>query len=330
VDLVTGATGFVGPHLVAALVARGRRVRCLVRDRSKAATLEGPGVEVRQGDLLDPALWSKGLEGVDRVFHLAGGGKVSTTTAEGLEGLRRANVAPIRALFAAVKGSGATRVVHFSSISAMGVQLGTTLDESSACKPATPHEIAKYESEQAALVGSAASGVPVVILRPSQIYGPGDLRSEIPKLVRLARRGLVPLFASGRGLMPWVYISDIVEAALLAGESARALGRIFIVSDAESYRFSAIVTAISAALGRRRGGVRIPWAAAWPAVALVQAAASLAGRDPPLTIHRLASMCGTRRVSIARAHTELGYTPRVGLEEGIARTVRWCIDRGLS
>jgi nucleoside-diphosphate-sugar epimerase len=220
--------------------------------------------------------------------------------------------------------------VHFSSISSMGVQLDVRLDESSPCKPETPHEIAKFESERVALDAYRRDGTPVVVLRPSQIYGPGDVRSEIPRLVRLTRRGLVPMFGGGEGLMPWVFVSDVVDAAMAAAERPEAPGQTYIVSDSESYRFADIVASIARALGRKRGGLAIPRTLAWPAIAAVEMGAKALGREPPFTRHRLASMCGRRLVSIAHARLDLGYVPRVGLDEGMQRAVTWCVARGLA
>jgi nucleoside-diphosphate-sugar epimerase len=327
-DLVTGATGFVGPHLVDALVSRGRSVRCLVRDRRRASAVDRAGIDVVECELVDGEVLARAFQDVERVFHLAGGGKVSTSSDEGLEGLRAANVAPLAAVLRAARAAGVRRVVHFSSISAMGVRLGERLDEDSPCRPTTPHEIAKYESEEVA-IRAFREGLPVVILRPSQVYGPGDERSEIVKLVQLARYGVVPLFGGGEGLVPWVFISDVVDAALLAAERDEAVGRTYIVSDEDSYRFADVVTCIGRSLGRERGGVAIPSAVAWPAIAAAEALANVLGREPPFTRHRLASMTGRRLVSIERARRELGYEPRVGLEEGMDRTVRWYVGRGL-
>ncbi|MGA3122980.1 MAG: NAD-dependent epimerase/dehydratase family protein [Polyangiaceae bacterium] len=329
IDLVTGATGFLGPHLVQALVAKGRRVRCIVRDRGRAAPLVALGADVQQGELLDPDAVARALVSVERVFHLAGGGKVSATSAEGLAALRAANVAPVKAVVDAAGAAGVTRVIVFSSISAMGVQLDTTLDEDSPCRPKTPHEIAKYESEQVALESGRRGGVPVVILRPSQIYGPGDVRSEIPKLLRLARLGLVPLFGGGSGRVPWVFVSDVVDATLSAADRPAAVGRTYIVSDAESYRFADVVHAMARSLGRERGGIAVPRAIAEPAIAAVERAMLAFGRDPVFTRHRLRSIMGHRSVSIERARRELGYVPRVGLLDGIERTVRWVADQGM-
>ena len=327
-DLVTGATGFVGPHLVEALIGRGRRVRCLVRDRARALHLERLGATVVQVDRLDSTSLAPAIEDVERIFHLAGGGKVSTAGDRGLAALRSANVAPLEAVLRAARAAAVRRVVHFSSISAMGVQLDVRLDEDSPCQPRTPHEIAKFESEEVALE-PLDPGVPVVVLRPSQIYGPGDARSEILTLVRLAKRGLVPMFGGGVGLVPWVFVSDVVEAAMAAAEERAAIGRTYIISDSESYPFADVVRAIAAALGRKRGGVVVPLALARPAVAALEMAATLLGRDPLFTQHRLTSMCGRRFVDIARAQRELKFYPRVGLDEGIHRTVRWYVEQGL-
>jgi nucleoside-diphosphate-sugar epimerase len=129
--------------------------------------------------------------------------------------------------------------------------------------------------------------------------------------------------------VPWVYISDVVEAAVAAADKREALGRTYIVSDIDSYRFADVVGSIARALGRTRGGRAVPKAVAWPIIAAVEIAATALGRDPPFTRHRLASICGCRLVSIERARRELGYEPRVGLDEGIGRTVRWYLERGV-
>lgn len=329
-DLLTGATGFVGPHLAQALLARGRRVRCIVRDLSRAAALVALGAEVQECSLLDPLALSRALAGVQRVFHLAGGGRVSTASDAGLSLLRASNVAPLEAVIAAARGSRVERIVHFSSISAMGVQLDVRLDEDSPCQPQTPHEIAKYESEQVALEAWRRHRVPVVILRPSQIYGPGDAHSEIPRLVRLARRGLVPLFGGGEGLVPWVFVSDVVDAAIAAAERPVAVGRTYIVSDAESYRFADVVRSIARSLGRSRGGIPVSDRLARPAIRALEGAARLFARDPPFTLHRLASVSGRRMLRIDRARRDLDYVPRIGLEQGMARTVGWYVERGIA
>jgi nucleoside-diphosphate-sugar epimerase len=328
VDLVTGATGFVGPHLVEALVRRGIRVRCTVRDARRAGALEAKGAEVTAGSFEDAAFVSRAVQGVDRVFHLAGGGKVSASTAEGLATLRAANVASVAAVLRALRG-GSARFVHFSSISAMGVQLGARLDEDTSCTPLTPHEIVKREAEEVVLAEHRNHGAAVVILRPSQIYGPGDVRSEIPKLVRLVRRGAVPLFGGGQGRVPWVYIDDVVDAALLAADSPRASGRTYIVSDRDSYRFADVVAVIAQELGRARGGVVVPRLVAALGIGTVEAVSRALGKEPPFTLHRLESMCGARLLSIDRARSELGFEPKLGLAEGMRRTVRWYRDQGL-
>lgn len=329
-DLVTGASGFVGPHLVRALAMRGRVVRCLVRDRARVPELSSLGAEVMASELFDEAAFARALVGVSRVYHLAGGGKVSADGPLGLSQLRSSNVAPLEALLRAAAGLPIERIVHFSSISAMGIKLDARLDEDTPCEPKTPHEVAKLESENVALSAWKRDRLPVVVLRPSQIYGPGDVRSDIPKLVRLARHGLVPLFGAGRGLVPWVFVSDVVDAAILAAESDAAPGRVYIVSDIDSYRFGDVVSVIAKALGRKRGGFSVPDALAAPAVRALELSCRAVGWDAPFTRHRLSSLSGRRLYSVERARRELGYAPRVGLMEGMERTVRWYIERGIA
>lgn len=301
-----------------------------MRDGRSRPALEALGAEVEETDRLDVPSLLRALAGAERVFHLAGGGKVSAMSADGLATLRAANVTPVEAVLHAARTVGVQRVVHFSSISAMGVQFDVRLDEDSPCRPATPHEIVKLEAERLSLEAWQRDKVPVVVLRPSQIYGPGDRRSEIRTLVRLARRGLVPLFGGGEGLVPWVFVSDVVDAALEAAERPAAIGRTYIISDAEPYRFADVVKTIATALGRRRGGIAIPLTVARLAISALEKGASILGRDPLFTEHRLASLCGKRILSIHRAQAELGFVPRVGLTEGMGRTIRWYTEAGLA
>ena len=168
-DLVTGATGFVGSHLVEALRARGRPVRCLVREAGRGRHLAAAGAEVVAGDAADVGTVARALRGVERVFHVAGGGKVSAMSDRGLDVLRAANVAPVDALLQAARGMPLARVVVFSSISAMGVQVGVRLDEESPCRAVTPHEVVKVEAEALVARAREEHGLPVVVLRPSQI-----------------------------------------------------------------------------------------------------------------------------------------------------------------
>jgi nucleoside-diphosphate-sugar epimerase len=118
-------------------------------------------------------------------------------------------------------------------------------------------------------------------------------------------------------------------AALLAAGSARAVGRTYIVSDRDSYRFADVVAVIARELGRARGGVVVPRAVAAAGIGVVASLAKAVGKEPPFTWHRLDSICGTRLLSIDRARSELGFEPKVGLEEGMRRTVRWYREQGL-
>jgi nucleoside-diphosphate-sugar epimerase len=301
----------------------------MIRNPQLAHTLEALGAEVVTFDRFGEAAFAQALAGVARVYHLAGGGKVGAHGDAGLAQLRASNVAPLESLLRVARERPLERIVHFSSISSMGIQFDIRLDEDSPPRPVTPHEVVKLESERVALAAWERDRMPVVVLRPAQIYGPGDVRSDIPKLVRLARRGLVPLFGAGNGLVPWVFVSDVVDAALSACEREEALGRVYIVSDAESMRFGDVVDVMACALGRRRGGFAVPDAVAVPAIRLVETMAGALGLDAPFTRHRLASLSGRRIYSIDRARRELGYAPKVHLQEGMARTVRWYVEQRL-
>jgi len=325
--LVTGATGFVGNHLVRKLHEQGFQVRCLVRPTSIVSRLVDLGIEVTVGDIFDIKAISNAVENTDVIFHLVGGGGVSTVSSRGLAELRELNVLSLKNVLEIVKDKLVKKVVHFSSISAMGVQKGVKLTENSYCKPITPHEVAKRESEELALEYSRNLGIPVTILRPSQIYGPGDTKSEILKIARLVKKHLFPLVDGGAYYMPWVYVDDVVDCAIRAMLFGKP-GEIYNVSDKMSYTLKDIVEEIAKNIPTANGGIYIPKEAASLLARAVEIFSEVLGIEPFFTTYRIESITSNRFVSIDKATKELAYEPKINLDTGIRRTVEWYKHEG--
>ena len=217
-DLVTGATGFVGPHLVDALVARGRRVLCLRARRATGRVAPtGPASTSARASSSTETRLTSAMQGVERVFHQAGGGKVSTASREGLDALRAANVAPLESVLRAARSARVRRVVHFSSISAMGVQLGRRLDESTPCRAETCRT--RWRSTRASRWRSrrAARECRSSFSARRRIYGPGGRAIRDPQALRSPSRVSVPCPCSGGGegrVRPWACSSPTSSTRL--------------------------------------------------------------------------------------------------------------------
>jgi nucleoside-diphosphate-sugar epimerase len=206
--LVTGATGFVGGHVVAALLARGIKVTALVRSPSRAARLERLGVRLVTGDLHDEDALHRACEGQAVVQHVAG-----VIAARDAAAYLRANRDGTRNLLRAAETAGCARFVLMSSGAAAGPSRpGHPRSADEAPHPVTAYGRSKLAGEEVVRTGA----VPWVILRPPTVYGPND-RDNLIKVFRLVRFGVAPVFGDGSQELSAVYAPDLAEAAALAG-----------------------------------------------------------------------------------------------------------------
>jgi nucleoside-diphosphate-sugar epimerase len=324
--LLTGATGFIGGHLLRRLLRDGHRVSCLVR-AGKRDVVEAAGGRAVVGDLVEAATLKDLPADADAVVHLVGGGRVSTVGEAGLAGLLRLNVTTTRNLLEALPRPP-SKVILFSSVSAQGIRDGEVIREDTPCTPGSPHEIAKRDSELAAELWCARHEVPLAILRPAQVYGPGDTRSEIPAMLRLVRLGLFPVFGAGDNLMvPMIHVADVVELTVRALALPMQGIRHFNLTGPQS---SVLQTAriCSQVVGRARGWVHVPKAPARLAAATMEAVCKTAGSQPPLSRVRIDNMTAHRVYDSTRTLHALGDPPLRDLASGIRETYAWYLATG--
>jgi nucleoside-diphosphate-sugar epimerase len=324
--LITGGTGFIGGYLVRALIAARQRCRVLVRPGSQRATLSGLDVEFFEGDLTDADSLRGIADGVNVVYHLAATGHVTAQSAQAYQESRAINVEGTRNLINACLGAPLARFVHFSSTAAMGLLHLPKIDETAVCQPTMPYQRSKWESEQVVLGAWREQGLPAVILRPCMVYGPGG-QGEFLKFCQLMSRGFFPRVGRGRNLTPLVHVRDVVQATLLAGERGRP-GELYLVAGEASFEIARMRELVLAELGVRRPFIYLPlWLALLGAWGL-EWAGRLTGKTPPVTRRNILSSVVDRVYDIGKAQRELGYAPRVSLEEGVAETVRWFRQEG--
>jgi 2-alkyl-3-oxoalkanoate reductase len=320
VSLVTGGSGFLGHRLARALVARGDRVRVLVRDPASTADLAALGVEVVQGDLTDEDSLRLAVVGVDRLFHTAGlvGDWLDRRQAT------EVNVGGTRRLLGAAADAGVTRAVHVSSLSVLGTKHHHGTDETGPYVYADAYTDSKIDSERVALEFAEEGRIEVVVIRPGFVYGPGD-NHVLPRLVERLRSGGFAFVGDGSKELNTVFVDDVVRAALLADETPHAAGQVYNITDGRNTTLCEFVTFIAEYIGVPRPTRRVPGFVAKPGAAIMEAAARARGSTspPPLNRGRLRFLHYNQRYSIEKAQRELGYDPLVSYREGLPRALDW-------
>jgi nucleoside-diphosphate-sugar epimerase len=316
---VTGGSGFIGGHLIKALLRRGLEVRALVHRRPLSIDDK---VETITGDICDRELLGKTLRGTDILFHLASALGASTI---GKKEFRRINALGTESILEAARSAGVGRVVHLSSAGVLGsVKKGDIAVEGYVPKPITPYDVTKLEGEEIAL-RFAREGLDVAVVRPGWAYGPGDRRTF--KLIRSICGGRFIMATRGRGLQTPVYIDDLVNGILLAGEKGQK-AELYHLAGGEILTVRKMAEEIASACGRKLPKLYIPALSARLAAFLLDMAFSAFRREPPLGRSKLSFFLHSKPLSIDKVRRNLGYSPEVGFSDGIARAVAWYRDHG--
>ena len=287
--LVTGASGFIGRHLVEALVADGEKVRALVRSAAKRMP---EGVEVVRGDVGDVDNLRRATAGVDLVFHLAG-------SYRGAEAEMVATHVDGTANLLSVLDPG-TRVVYVSSTSVYGWDQSWPADHATPPAPVSPYGRAKLAAER---LVSAWTGGPTVTARPTITYGPGDERGMLPRAVKLMARGLRWFPGDGRNRIHLLHVDDLVRGLLLLGERGDG---VYVLGGTTATPVARIFGLLADGAGLRAPSFGLPA----PALRVVAK-------------HAVDVLTRDRAYSWARAATDLGWAPRVAVEEGVPATGAW-------
>ena len=320
---LTGASGYTGGHLLEALRARGDEVAVLVRPGSVTERIRARASRVVEGGLGDEAAAGRLVEGADAIVHVAA---VYRTAGHPDSYYREVNVVGTERLLEAAAGAGLRRFVHTSTVGVHGHVERPPADESAPVAPGDIYQATKAEAEALALEFHRRRGVPVTVVRPGAIYGPGETR--LLKLFRAIARGRYAIVGTGRTFYHPVYIDDLVAGFLLALDRKEAVGEAFLVCGPSYVSQSDLAALIAKHTGGRVLPFRIPARPVQWAGDVVEAICVPLGLDPPLHRRRVDFWTKSRAFSIDKARRLLGYAPKVDLEEGIARTAAWYREAG--
>ncbi|HEX6104652.1 MAG TPA: NAD-dependent epimerase/dehydratase family protein [Gemmatimonadales bacterium] len=314
--LITGAAGYTGLALALHLLAGGTTVRALVRRPLQDGQLAGAGAEILTGDIRDPSVARSAVEGVDTVYHLAAVFRRAGVPDSEYRGV---HVHATSRLVECSAAAGVRRFVHCSTVGVHGDVGQAPVNEDGPLRPADIYQRTKLEGEQAAVRAAERVGLPLTVVRPGPIYGPGDRR--LLKIIGGVARRRFWVLGNGMPRLQMVYIDDLLEGIRLAGESPKAPGRIYILAGEEAPTLNELVGEIAVVAGVEPPRWRLPVWPLWLAGATCEAVCVPLGIEPPIFRRRVKFFTSSRWFDISRARDELGFRPMTPLRVGLARTL---------
>ena len=319
--LVTGGNGFVGRHLVQALRERGDSVRVLALPSENTSWLEQRGIAVYRGDVRDQETLLPPMRGVKAVFHLA----AMMDVWRPLHEYRAVNVTGTQNVCNAALAADVHRLIHMSSSSVYGMGLRLPADETFPLRPfRDPYPMTKAEGDMLVHAMMRDHRLPAVVIRPDQIFGPGD-HLHFGQMADRLRAGKSIIVGSGRNAMPFVFVTDVVNGLLLALDHPRALGRTYNITNDHPMTQAGFLSAIAHEIGVTPPSLHVPYGALYAAAYVAESIAAISGtsRRPPITRLGVAFFGTHNRYAIDKARMGLGYIPRVELRDGVRLTAAW-------
>lgn len=317
--LVTGGTGFTGKALVRRLLDLGHEVVALdYKEGLKTAELRDWGARVIIGSVTDATVVRQAMEGVEVVHHLAAAFREMNVPDTYYW---EVNVQGTRNVLDEALKQGVRKLVYCSTCGVHGNIDHPPGGEDAPIQPADYYQRTKYEAEP--LVRTFHQrGLPAAILRPAAIYGPGDPERFL-MIFRRVSRGTFPMFGNGKTLYHPLYIDNLVDAFVAAMADGVGDGEAYLIADDEYLEIEDLVKRVGKAL---KVDVKIPHYPVWPVVAaghVVEKACRPFGITPPIFPRRVDWYRQNRAFKIDKAKRDLGYEPKVGIDEGLRRTADW-------
>lgn len=322
--LVTGASGFLGGRLAQVLVRQGEQVTVLARptsDLRHLSTFIGGPIRVVIGDLTESALLIEAVRDATVVFHCA----AASTDWARMSIYTECNVRGTQMLLnAASRATRLRRFVHVSTTDVYGYP-SIPCAETGVMKDAgLPYNQTKILAEKAVWREAQQSGLPVTVVRPATIYGPRGKAFVSDIAAWLCKRQMI-FIDGGRATAGLLYVDDAVDAIIAAARSPAAGGRAYNLSDGSGTTWREYVSALACGLGCKRPWIDLPFGAAIGIARAMEApfrCLPMPGR-PPLTRHAVFLLGRNQEFPADKARAELGFTPKVSVNEGIARSLDW-------
>ncbi len=315
--LVTGATGLLGGRIVQRLVRAGTAVRAFIRNPTKADALTQLGVDIVVGDITNPAMLTRAVEGCQIVYHFAAVLRDFQPRAY----YQQVNVRGTEALARAALAAGVERFIHTSTVAVYGLAtIGTVTENSPRRASGNAYADTKLEAEQAIRQLIQAHAFPAIVVQPSQVYGPDDTTWTLGP-IQLIRAGKMILVNGGTGLVQPLYIDDLIEGILAATRNG-VVGETYLLCGPEAVSIRTFFNHYARMVGKDN----IPSVPAWLALALAGMAeviAKITHRPPPFTRQEVPYTMQHLIYDGSKAAQQLGWRPTTRLAEGMEYVETW-------
>jgi nucleoside-diphosphate-sugar epimerase len=321
--LITGATGFIGSHLAEQLHQTGYTLRCLVRKTSNLRWIEHLPVEYCYGDLFDEEVLKQAVAGVDYVYHVAG-----LTKAKTREEYFLGNHIGTKNLLDAVEKvrPNLKRFILVSSLAAVGPSLdGTPVNEETPYHPITAYGESKMEAEKECL--KTVGRLPITIVRPPAVYGPRD--RDVFEFFKSVNKGLQPMIGLKTKTVSLIYVTDLVNGIILAGEHRASVGKGYFISSERYYSWKEVGDITTRIMQKKAIRVKIPVAVVYTIAAVSELFSMATGKAVLLNMEKARDIVQDAwTCDISKAKSELGFREAHSLEAGIRETVTWYRRQG--
>ncbi len=323
--LVTGGTGFTGGHLAKRLLKLNNEVRVLIRNELKAGGLKKAGAEIVVGDIRDRDIVFEAVRGVEKVFHVAAAYREAYVDDNFYWDT---NYKGSLNIFDACLEYNVKRLVHTSTIGVVTTVKNPPADETAPLSPGDAYQQSKCKAELEALRYAKEKNLPVCILRPAAIYGPGDMR--LLKMFKMIAKKRWFIMGNGRACFHMVYIDNLIDGYLLCSEKEAAVGEVFIIGDDKYASLNELSELIALEFGVKPPKLHLPYLPVYSLAALIEGIYKLfkIKKQPPIFKRRVAFFKKNRAFSIKKAKNMLGYQPEIDMKTGIHLTAQWYKDNG--
>ncbi len=318
ISVVTGASGFVGSHLVDKLLAEGHHVKCILRSTSSRQWLKDKNVEIIDCGLFDRENLKKVLKDVDYIFHIAG-----VVKAKREEEYYKGNLESTKVLLevTAEVSPKIKRFVITSSQTACGPSLhGIPCNEETKEHPITTYGNSKLAQEL--LAKSFMNIIPITIIRPPAVFGPRD--TEVYLIFKTYKAGLYTLIGFDDKHLNLIHVKDLVDGIYLSSISENSINKTYFIASEELYTWPQVGEAIKKAMGRGAVTIRLPHSLVYTVAAFAQFFAMFSSKPATFNLEKARDFVQANwTCDVSKAKNDFGFSQKINLEEGIKETIDW-------
>lgn len=319
--LVTGATGFIGCHLLPVLHQQGWQTTAAVRDDFRQP-LSIPIKTIKVGEIDDMTDWQEALLGIDTVIHLAGRAHILHETISNPEAaFIKVNTKGTINLVKQSLKAGVKHFIFVSSIHAMAAESDDILNENSPCHPDSPYGRSKLQAEQALIQLAKDSDMTWTILRPTLVYGLGN-RANMERLMKLIKRGLPLPFGAIKNCRSFVFVGNLVAAIITCLDHPNAANQIFLISDNQAVSTPQLIRLIAQQIQQPCQLLPVPTTLLRFLGYLGDRVESITGKNLPFNTYNIDRLLGSLTVDSRYIQKTLNWQPPFTLEQGLAQTIQ--------